>query len=170
MPGPAFLVGDTVTLHAPTEDDVEHFVRAWNDHRVRKPLLLTDPSTRDDLEERLLEGDGESFVVRADGEAVGACSLFDEDATHGHATVSYWIHPDHQGRGYASDALDALCEHAFHERRLHKLTAGLVAGNDASAGVLESVGFTRDARLDEELFHDGAHRDELRYRLLASEY
>jgi len=165
-----FLTGDRVTLHTPTEDDVDHFFRAWNDDRIRTPLLLSRPTSRDDMEERLLDGDGVRFVVRADGDRVGACSLFSVDETHGHATVSYWIAPDHRKQGYASDALDAVCDYAFSERRLNKLRAGLVASNDASAGVLESVGFTREARLESELFYDGDYVDELRYGLLAENH
>lgn len=170
MPGPEFVAGDTVSLHTPTEDDVDHFLRAWNDHRVRRPLLLAEPTSREAMRDRVFDSDGDRFVVVADGEAVGACSLFRVDPTHGHATVSYWIHPEHRQQRYASAALDLLCSHAFDERRLHKLRAGLVASNDASAGVLESVGFREEARLEDELFYDGVYADERRYRLLKTEY
>ncbi|MEE6210215.1 GNAT family protein [Salarchaeum sp. III] len=166
----AFLTGDTVSLDPATEDDVEFFARAWNDHRLRTPLLLAEPTTREEMRESLLDDEGARFVVRVDEGRVGACSLFRVDERHGHATVSYWIRPTHQCEGYASDALDAVCEYAFRERRLHKLRAGLVASNDASAGVLESVGFREEARLEDELFYDGAYADERRYRLLENEY
>ncbi|WP_153952444.1 GNAT family N-acetyltransferase [Halosegnis longus] len=46
----------------------------------------------------------------------------------------------------------------------------MYATNDASAGVMESVGFVQEGRRRKEAFVDGERIDVLRYGLLAEEY
>ena len=53
----------------------------------------------------------------------------------------FWaIAPEHQRRGYASEAARAMIDHAFETLRLKRLTATTDYGNLASQGVMRRVG------------------------------
>ncbi|MFC3477719.1 GNAT family N-acetyltransferase [Halobacterium litoreum] len=178
MPGATFAEGDSVALRTVEEDDLDFVQTARNDPAVRRPLTLNRPANGEQIrtffENAVCDDDSVSLLAcEADGddpEAVGALALFDEDDVAGTATISYWIAPDHWGNGYATEAAELLCEHAFDDRRLNKLRADVLVSNDASRGVLESVGFEREGTLREEKFVGGDYEDVHRYGLLAAEW
>ncbi len=55
------------------------------------------------------------------------------------------FHPDHQGRGYATEASQAVVRLAFETYDLHRLYGRLEVRNIASARVLEKLGMRREA-------------------------
>lgn len=59
------------------------------------------------------------------------------------AEVWYKLHPDHWGRGLATEALQAVLNFGFHELKLHRIEAGCAVDNLASARVLEKAGMRR---------------------------
>lgn len=171
MPGPVFQSGDRVALHTVEEEDLDAFARARNDPDVRLPLALELPSNRDALEEYYEETisaeEGVHLLACVDGEPVGAVMLLEADQSSGTGDLAYWILPEFQGEGYATAALGLLMEYAFEELRLHRLQADVLATNDASRGLLESLGFAEEGRFRERGFQDGAYVDVLRFGLLA---
>jgi RimJ/RimL family protein N-acetyltransferase len=55
----------------------------------------------------------------------------------------FWlVHPDHQGRGYATEAAGALAGRAMSQLRLHRLVATTEHANQASIGVMLRLGMT----------------------------
>ncbi len=82
------------------------------------------------------------------------------------ASVGYWIGLAHAGRGYMSEALAALCTHAFDTLALHRLEAACLPGNIASRKVLERCGFVREGLARRYLRINGAWQDHLLYALL----
>ncbi len=124
-----------------------------------------------DRREATEEASGEGRPASSAGaEPVGMISLFDEDRTAGTATIAYWVVPDARGNGYATDATDLVCEHAFADRRLHKVRADVLHSNEGSRRVLEKAGFEREGVLREEKFVGGEHVDVYRYGLLAADW
>lgn len=174
MPGPVFLAGDRVALRTVEAED-EPFL---HDHRnrasFRDPLGEFEPLTAEDIaeyrEEVVRGDDGVTLLVCVDGDPVGLCFLFDEDPRRGVAELGYWLVPDAEGNGYATEAAGLLCGYAFDERALHRLTARVYADNDASRAVLDRLGFAAEGRLRENAVRDGERRDTLRYGLLAREW
>ncbi len=75
------------------------------------------------------------------------------------------------GRGIATEALDALLQFGFGPMRLNRIGAQTIADNHESGRLLQRLGFQRDGRrrsysLEEDgTFHDGAI-----YGLLRDEY
>jgi RimJ/RimL family protein N-acetyltransferase len=57
------------------------------------------------------------------------------------AEVGYTSGPEHWGKGYATEALQALVEHLFGELGVTRISGMLHPGNPASALVLERSGF-----------------------------
>lgn len=174
MPGPRFVDGDPVSLHTVESEDVEFYQRGWTEPELRLPLSIERPFNREATESFLEDVDDRTDVTLlacVEGEVdddqrartphdeqasdttptpVGCVSMFGVDADSGAGTLAYWIAPEYQGEGYGAAAVDAPLGYAFHERRLHRLTAFVLDGNDASRGLLDHLGFT----------HEGVHRDQ----------
>jgi RimJ/RimL family protein N-acetyltransferase len=173
MSSPVFLEGESVTLHPVEEGDAEFLQRLVNDPRVRRGVGTTDPTSLAEEREYIEsvgEGDGTQFLVRADGDRVGTIGLHDVTATHGNGEVGYFFAPDAWGNGYATDATRTVVDYAFGERRLHKVYARTFAFNDASARVLEKVGFEREGTHRDQVFVGGEHVDVYRFGILAEEW
>lgn len=171
MPGHAFLRGDRVTLRPPTDEDRETILRAHNEPELRDPLLHDRPRTAEDLErfyDEVAEDGDVALLVCDDGEVVGQVTLFGVEDDHG--TVAYWVLPEHQGEGYATEAMELLLDYAFDTRGLHHVVAQVVDYNDPSQALLERLGFEREGRLREHVYRRGRYCDELQYGLLAAEW
>jgi ribosomal-protein-alanine N-acetyltransferase len=66
--------------------------------------------------------------------------------------LGYWILPDEQGKGYASEVIPAVCKYAFQAMDVHRIEAIVEGGNLASIQLLHKLGFTNEgARKECEL-------------------
>lgn len=85
-------------------------------------------------------------------------------------SLMYWVAPDHQGNGYASEASELFLDYAFRECGFHKVTARVNESNVASATVLENLGFVREGTRRQSSVVDGEYVDMYTYGLLAEEW
>lgn len=86
-------------------------------------------------------------VLRETGEVIGDFDLQWLSEEHGQGEIGFIVHPDHQGRGYATEACRVLLRLAFEDLKLHRVVGRLEARNTASARVLEKLGMRREAHL-----------------------
>jgi RimJ/RimL family protein N-acetyltransferase len=113
---------------------------------------------------------------RAEGDSedgptpVGAIHIPWVRTKHGSGMLLYWIAPEHRGNGYVTEATELMLDYAFRERRLAKVYAVVLDTNEASAAVLEKLGFEREGVHRAETFVDGERRDNHRYGILADEW
>lgn len=75
---------------------------------------------------------------KADRAFLGCAGLNHRD---GDLELGYWIGLPHQGSGFATEAAQALVDHAFAAVRAGRLTAWTRMRNDASRRVLHKCGF-----------------------------
>ena len=173
MPGPTFLRGDDVTLRPIEEEDTEFLAEAVNHPEVWPRLSAVEPLTvgqEREWIERIGEDDDVHLLICVDEEPVGTIGLNDLYDVWGTAELGYYVHPDAQGNGYATDATRRLLAYAFTDRRLEKVYANVFADNEASKHVLESVGFQREGVFREHAYVRGERIDVHRYGLLASAF
>ena len=83
-------------------------------------------------------------VERASGLVVGGIGFFGPPLG-GEAEIGYGIVPSRQGRGYATEAVQAMLAMAWADSRVRTVAAGTDPGNAASQRVLEKAGFRRIA-------------------------
>ncbi len=111
------------------------------------------PYTRERAEQRMasleaMEGpvDGEWWSVTVVDAAVPDRILGDlaVGITFGgrSAEIGYTFHPDHWGRGYATEACQALIRWLFEEFGVHRVEASMHPENTASTRVVEACGMT----------------------------
>ena len=93
--------------------------------------------------------------------------------------VAFYVHckdltplyiQESHGKGYATEAISLITDHAFNKLNLHKLYTGMVKGNEASKRAFESVGFKVEGILREHFYLNDEHLDCYRMGLLKSEY
>lgn len=85
------------------------------------------------------------------------------------ATLGYWMGAPHAGKGLMSQAVPALCRHAFSLLGLERIEAACLPENEASIRVLEKAGFKREGLARSYLSIAGARRDHLLFALLKSD-
>jgi len=84
--------------------------------------------------------------------------------------LSYWLLPEYHGEGYGRDMAETGVDYVFENYDVHSIAAGAYEFNDASRGLLESLGFTEVLRRRESRYIDGAYHDEVQYDLLRREW
>lgn len=84
---------------------------------------------------------GFSLVERATGAAVGRCGFKGPPTDDGMVEIAYGIDPDHQGKGYATEAADALVSYALDDFRVRAVWAHTLPQTNASTRVLAKCGF-----------------------------
>ena len=117
------------------------------------------------------EGDKFQWVMEnRDGEAVGSidthsCSLRDGTFSYG-VNVAY----DHQGKGYASEAILMVLHYYFEELRYQKATVEVYSFNEPSVKLHESLGFTHEGTLRRVVYSQGQYFDALYYGMTVEEF
>jgi RimJ/RimL family protein N-acetyltransferase len=76
-----------------------------------------------------------------------------------HAELGYWIGTPWWGRGYATEAANAVVRHGLRTLGLKRIHAHHMAGNPASGAVLRKAGMKWEGRLRAHFQRDGRFHD-----------
>mgnify|MGYP003851773773 FL=1 len=169
-----FIEGETVDLR-PIEREDADFLRELSHHpRVRGYAGPDAPESGEAHESALLDriarDDAVELLVCDGDEPVGDVSLAPIDDRRGWANLGYAVHPDHQGEGYATEAARLIVDHGFAALGLHRVSATIHAGNEASKRVAEKLGFTHEGTKRDDDFLDGEYVDREVYAVLRGEW
>ena len=86
------------------------------------------------------------IIANKQGVFMGEISLILAPERFKKGEISYSLHPDYWGKGFATAAVKTLLEHAFNSLDLHRVEAGVAVENAKSIRVLEKVGMQREGR------------------------
>jgi RimJ/RimL family protein N-acetyltransferase len=165
-----FVLGDLGALHSyESRPDVARYLY-WGprtESEVRE--ALAGKISRTSIRE---EGDFLAFAIETkdDDVMVGDVVLEWISRRHRQGEIGYIVHPDHHGRGYATEACRPLLRFAFEEMGLHRVVGRLDARNTASARVLEKLGMRREAHLVENEWVKEEWQSEVVYAILDREW
>ena len=105
------------------------------------------------------EHDGKNGVFRAisvDGKIVGNISVEQKsDVYCKDAEIGYLLLTDCWSKGIATEAVRQICDEAFSELDIIRITGLVYAANIASARVLEKNGFAREGLQRNAVYKDG---------------
>jgi len=176
----AWIAGRSVVLRAWERDDVR---AAWEAAQTADAL---GQRLRDWFEPprslQQMEQDFDSWVddpdpsvvrliIEAEGRPVGDVDLFHIDQRNRNALVGLGIwRAEDRGRGYGTDALEALLGWAFRHLNLHRVELSVEPENAPAVRVYEKLGFVVEGRRREQHYDDGCYRDELIMAVLAREF
>jgi ribosomal-protein-alanine N-acetyltransferase len=176
MPGARIASDERVTLRTVEEEDIPFVQRSvmpevryalGNPVRSREQFELSDERGNDQF--LVCLGDASSGQPNKEStEPIGVVSV--EDADWKRPELGYWLVPEVHGEGYGTEAVALVIECIFRTYDTPAIGAGAFASNDASRGLLESLGFTEEGRRRKYMFIDGEHRDMVQYGLLRQEW
>jgi RimJ/RimL family protein N-acetyltransferase len=86
---------------------------------------------------------GFMLMDRQSDTIIGTCGFTGPPDKDGMVEIAYRVAPDHQGKGYATEAAHALTEYAFSDGRVCLVRAHTLPESNASTRVLTKCGFRR---------------------------
>jgi RimJ/RimL family protein N-acetyltransferase len=137
------LETERLTLRAPRHEDVKAIAMLANDRRIAENTArVPHPYSVADAEQfvtTINRRDGEAcFVITLGRAVIGICGV---DPREDGPEIGYWLGVPYWGRGFATEAVRAVIDHAFGDLQLETLQAGTRVSNPASRRVLEKCGF-----------------------------
>ncbi|MCH9809548.1 MAG: GNAT family N-acetyltransferase [Alphaproteobacteria bacterium] len=182
MSGGDVLATARLRLRPPERNDVDALwphlsnpaipeLLAWDPHPNRDSTMAMIDALRAAQE----AGTGYHWLVEASSTVIGLVSLIDIRRRHlawtlNRAELAFWIAPDAQRQGYATEASQAVMACGFGTLGLHKIRIGHAAANDASRLVCEKLGFTPYATERAAFLKSGKWHDLVWYDMLATEF
>jgi RimJ/RimL family protein N-acetyltransferase len=171
-----------LTLRPAVAADAES---VWRYRRLEEVArwLTSAPGTFEDFRQHFEDPArlAKTVLVELDGVVVGDLMVAVEDAwaqadvaeqaVGVQAELGWCLAPDHQGRGYASEAVAALLHICFESLGLRRVVANCFADNEASWRLMERLGMRRELyAVRESLHRSGEWLDAMGYALLAEEW
>ena len=134
------------------EEDVDAYAAVLQTRQVRASLHLPDDVGREQawlgmaqqLGQWELRGTGQwALEEQATGAFVGRAGMhFPERVDWPGIEIGWALHPDHWGKGYATEAGAAARDHAFATHDVDALYSVILPENTASQAVARRLGFT----------------------------
>jgi ribosomal-protein-alanine N-acetyltransferase len=159
--------------------DAEDLFRIFSDEETMrywscKPYTSVDQARRliESLAEAARGGAGIHWAItlRGDDRLVGKLGYNEWRKAHRRGEISYIVAREHWGKGVVGEALGAALDYGFDHMNLHSVEAGVTPGNDASARMLQKLGFRLEGHLRENFLTDRGFVDSLIYSLLRSDW
>jgi RimJ/RimL family protein N-acetyltransferase len=123
---------------------------------------------------RQIDGPGDvlrlAVLLKANGRVIGDVVLTWIDNEHRQGEIGYVLHPDHKGKGYATEAVSVLLRVAFEVLELHRVFGRTEVRNVGSVRVMEKLGMRREADLVENEFVKDEWQSEVVYAILDREW
>ena len=170
-----FLVGECIYLREVRPSDVnENYYRWMNDPEVTQYLESRfAPNSMETLQEYVRNFMGNkdniflAIVLKENHKHLGNIKMGPIDWFHRLADIGVMLgEKDSWGKGYASEAISLLSEHAFKNLNLHKLTAGCYKPNEGSLKAFEKAGFETEGVRKKHCFFNGKYVDAILLGLL----
>lgn len=121
-----------------------------------------------------IEGDDESISLaverREDSSLLGYVSIWLRSLEHRQVEIGFVLHPDAQGRGYATEAARELLVLAFGPLGAHRVFGRTDARNEGSAALMSRLGMREEAHFREAEVFKGEWGDELVFAILEDEW
>jgi RimJ/RimL family protein N-acetyltransferase len=156
--------------------DADAFAVGWASEEWTS-LLLSRPMNRAEVAEmvrrRAEPGDGQFIglaVVTHDGTVVGDSMLHLQGTGLSEGEIGWTVLPGLGGRGYATEAAQAVLRLGFEHFGLRRIVANLDARNDRSAALCERLGMRREVDRVGDFWSKGTWTSSYEYALLREEW
>jgi RimJ/RimL family protein N-acetyltransferase len=168
--------GAKTRLRTLERDDLPHFVRWINDPETRRFMVVRYPLSLVE-EESWWEGfldrkNDHIFAIEArDGTYIGNIGLHSLDWENRRAQLgiiigekAYW------GKGYGSDAIEAMLGWAFSYLNLNRISLSVYAYNERAIRCYRKCGFQHEGTMRQARYSDGQYYDELVMGILREDF
>lgn len=173
------LETERLILRLVEDTDVDHLYEILSDAEVAKfdyfyPLTSKEQALKfierykNEVEEN--EEITWGIVLKETNKLIGTCCLgsFDDGARRGE--IGYDIAQAEWGKGYATEALEAVIDYGFGTMNLNRIEATITPGNDASVKVLNKLNFIHEGIVRERDLIKGKLEDGIMMSILKRDY
>lgn len=121
---------------------------------------------------RYTEPDGFQWAIeeRSSGALAGYVNLHGVEPQNRAAETTYFLAPEAWGKGYMTEALEAVLAFAFDRAGFRRISADHFVGNDASGRVLERCGMRREGVARERYEKHGRTYDSVLFAILQRDW
>jgi len=114
------------------------------------------------------------FAIHSkEGHIVGSIGIRPDDRdpdNHRKKNLGFWTHPEHQGKGYMTEAVKGILSFGFHQYGADSITADIADWNIASKRVLEKSGMTWMATYPDDYEKNGKLQTSEYYQITKEEF
>ena len=146
-----------LNLRALTEADIPELLPLIGAREVAATTLrIAHPYTEQNARDFIAKTRDEdkiwlAITQRADGRLCGGVGLM-LDLEHERAELGYWVGVPYWGKGYATEAAQAMVQYGFDALELNRILASCMSHNSASGKILVKLG----------MLHEGCQREHQR--------
>lgn len=153
-----YLSGKSLTLRAVEPEDLDLLYTLENDPDTWDVSNFNVPYSRYVLKQYIENSQCDMFadrqlrlmiVLRESATVVGTIDITDFAPLHARGEVGISIRREFQGKGYAREALELLCDYALGFLHMKQLVAHVAVDNEASIRLFSSCGFVKCGLLKE---------------------
>ena len=174
---PTTLVGERVRLTALKRGDLVR-LREWlEDAEIRGLIGEVAPMSETDSEKFLekVRGDAQRawfmVIVRENNKVIGEAGLLRMDRTWRTTDISVIIwERDEWGKGYGTETVLLLLDHAFRHLGFHRAAMGVVGFNERALRFWTKIGFRREGVQRDGYYYDGRYHDFVMMSILENEF
>ena len=166
-----FLTFNNIRLRSLEPEDIDLLYTWENNTAIWEVSNTRAPFSRHNLMQFIKDSGFDIYSTKQlrliiedvkNGKPVGAVDLFDFDPYHLRAGIGILIHKaGNRHKGYASDAIEAMCNYTRHILGMHQLYANIAPDNEISLKLFIKMGFVVAGTKKEWLKTPKGWKDEL---------
>lgn len=162
------LRGERVQLRELQDSDLPALVTWWRNPEVARFNDRLQPRPDGPLREMFTNWSsnessaGAAFCVETtEGDLIGHVTLWGAEVRNRCATFAIVIGPEHQSKGFGTEATGLMVNYGFTELGLHRIELQVNADNTRGVAAYQRAGFEQEGILRSKLFYGGQFHDQI---------
>jgi ribosomal-protein-alanine N-acetyltransferase len=169
------LETERLVLRRVNENDVNEIFAIRSNPETMKYIPRPLVKTIDDALEHIAmidakiednEGINWAITYKNSPKLIGIIGHYRIKPEHHRAEIGYMLHPEYNGKGIITEAVQEVVKYGFNEMKLHSIEAVIDPENQGSEKVLQKCGFIKEAHFKENEFFEGRYLDSVIYSIL----
>lgn len=157
------------------EADLDRFDSLFNTDFVTRYLCMEKLSREDCLayiRQMIRSGTDVAVALKSDNGLIGKIHMDNDTLRYGVQSVSlaYWLGEPYTGKGYMTEALQAVIEDLFLEKGFDVISAAVLTPNTDSVKLLQRLGFTQEGSIRKALLWQDVLYDNLLFSLTREDH
>ncbi len=174
------IIGKRIKFAPLRREDIDIFLKWFNDPEITQYLIMYKPLTRDFEEEWFdkLKHDENSVyfsILLLDekflNKIIGNCAIQNINSKNRSCSVGITIgEKEFQNKGYGTEAMEMLVEYGFNTLNLNRIELILYEFNIRAYKSYQKVGFIEEGRKRQARYHNGNYHDEIMMSILREDW
>lgn len=172
-----FLEGKQIYLRPIQLEDVETYYQKLFDPTTRYLTGTKNSFTQDQVQQYFEAKSQDSsqlfqlIALKDSDEVIGDIELQDINGNNRSAHLRIMIDAtQHQGKGYGTEAILLMLEHAFGIMNLHRIELNVYSFNERAIHVYEKIGFKKEGVQRDALYYHHRYHNSILMGILEDEY